>query len=115
MANAGVDLSLDGGQSVGGYVSGSEPAVNYPTQPAGSPWASDPVGLEPPFSIVEPIGTEAEIIRAAEVLAAREAAGGFLFFPPLEWSRRLLPPQVPAVMRGDGTVSPEARTLAYGS
>ena len=93
MANAGVDLSLDGGQSVGGYVSGSEPAVNYPTQPAGSPWASDPVGLEPPFSIVEPIGTEAEIIRAAEVLAAQEASAEGLFLPPAGWSRRLLLPR----------------------
>jgi hypothetical protein len=41
-------------------ITGSEPIVKYPKQPEGSPWASDPIGAEPPLGIdinaMEPTG-----------------------------------------------------------
>jgi hypothetical protein len=67
-ALAGLDTSLGGRFAPGGYVAGSEASVEYPRQPASSPWASDPVGLEPSlgFSVnqMEPTGTHVEIERS---------------------------------------------------
>ena len=47
-------------------VSGSEPAVRYPRLPSSSPWASDPVPVEPPLGIdvnaLEPTGELHELV-----------------------------------------------------
>ena len=52
----------------------SDPTKLYPPMPASSPWACDPVGLEPPFpgdiGYVEVCGTDAEIAQAAAILSA---------------------------------------------
>jgi hypothetical protein len=66
---AQVDQALEGGRfaelarqerAAKPTVVGAEPTVSYPRQLAGSPWAGDPVGLEPPlgFSVdaMEPVG-----------------------------------------------------------
>ena len=45
---ANLDTSLGGRFSAGGYVNGSEPAVNYPAGPA---WTRDQVGIEPPLGV----------------------------------------------------------------
>jgi hypothetical protein len=79
MAASGVDLTLSAEGSAVGYVTGSEEAVPMPRLPEGNPWAGGgDVGLQPPLGesveFVEPIGTLAEQIRAAEVLRARELA-----------------------------------------
>jgi hypothetical protein len=63
-------------------VVGETPAPMYPAQPAGSPWAGDPVGQEPPFpvdiSAMEPVGTHAEIEASlaaigSSAIAAKES------------------------------------------
>lgn len=72
-ALAGLDTSLGGRFAPGGYVGGSERTTDYPRLPEGSPWAGDPVGLEPSlgYSVddLEPTGTAAEVERSL-VLAA---------------------------------------------
>jgi hypothetical protein len=73
---AEIDLALEGGG--GGRfhnpptITGSQPAVHYPRQPSGSPYASDPVPNEEPLgwsvSDVEPCGTPAEIQSSIDAL-----------------------------------------------
>jgi len=54
------DTSLGGRFAAGGDVSGTEEVVRYPRLPSTSPWASDPVGVEPPTNYriddLEPTG-----------------------------------------------------------
>jgi hypothetical protein len=53
-------------------VIGSSPIV-YPAQPAGSPWASDPVGLEPPLGYsIEAQETTGEPHEIAASMASQE-------------------------------------------
>jgi hypothetical protein len=70
IARAGIDLSLSGEGSAGGYVAGSEPFVRYPAAAPGYSGGPHP-GLEPPFpvdiSFVEPIGTAAEIEQSIQL------------------------------------------------
>src|SRR5947207_2617002 len=41
-------------------ITGAQPVIQYPRQPVSSPWASDPVGTEPPLGFpidqMEPTG-----------------------------------------------------------
>ena len=67
-SRAAVEQTLETGGRFADKVSlvvGETPAVQYPRLPAGSPWAGDPVGLEPPlgFSVdaMEPTGEAHEI------------------------------------------------------
>jgi hypothetical protein len=68
-ALANLDTSPGGRFAAGGYVSGSEPGVNYPAGPA---WTRDQVGLEPSLGVaidqMEPTGEAFEI--EASLLAA---------------------------------------------
>jgi len=58
-------------------VTGAIPRPTYPTQPAGSPWASEPIGPEPPtgYAIdeMEPVGEMFE--RAAPAPSSPGGAG----------------------------------------
>ena len=71
-AQADADLAASGrfAATVATPVAG---VPRYPALPASSPWASDPVPSEPPLGhcvdAMEPIGTDAEIERAAQLLA----------------------------------------------
>jgi len=71
---AAVELELEGqGRfASGAVVSGAEPAVRYPAAAQG-PWGGPMPGLEPPFpadiSVVEPVGTAAEIAASIAQLA----------------------------------------------
>jgi hypothetical protein len=64
-ALANLDTSPGGRFAAGGYVSGSEPVVNYPAGPA---WTRDLVGLEPSLGVaidqMEPCGEAFEIERS---------------------------------------------------
>jgi hypothetical protein len=56
-------------------VIGSEPSAQYPTLPSSSPWAADPVGVEPPTGVeigaMEPVGEGFEVERSlAEIEAS---------------------------------------------
>ena len=68
---ANLDTSLGGRFSAGGYVNGSEPAVNYPAGPA---WTRDQVGIEPPLGVaiddLEPTGNAHEIEHSTAQVAA---------------------------------------------
>lgn len=81
MANRGVDLSLDGGQAPGGYVTGSEPEAQWPQLPPGSPWGNGPSpGLEPSLSVEidqqEPCGTPSEVSASLAALAVPTFTAG---------------------------------------
>ena len=75
-AMANLDTSLDGRFGKADRVSGDAPTVDYPRLPASSPWACDPIGLEPPLGIevdaLEPTGTPAEV--AASFVGAEASA-----------------------------------------
>lgn len=77
---AGVDQALEGGGRFAKvkYVTGSEPASQYPRLPASSPWASDPIPPEEPlgFAIdaMEPVGTAVGIARSEESAAIQREA-----------------------------------------
>jgi hypothetical protein len=70
MARAGLDLSLSGEGSPGGYVSGSEPFVRYPAAAPGYSGGPQP-GLEPslgvPIDALEPVGTAVEIEQSIQL------------------------------------------------
>jgi hypothetical protein len=59
-------------------VSGAQATVQYPRQPANSPWAQPDAGIEPPLNVdlnyVEPCGTEAEIRASIDQLQAQALA-----------------------------------------
>ena len=63
---ANLDGSLNGRFNPGSYVSGSEPAVNYPA--ASGPWSGPQPGQEPPLGIdvnaLEPVGEAFEVQRS---------------------------------------------------
>jgi hypothetical protein len=69
---ANLDGSLTGRFNPGGYVSGSEPVVNYPA--ASGPWSGPQPGPEPPLGFdvnaMEPVGEPFEVQRS---LAGAEA------------------------------------------
>jgi hypothetical protein len=76
---ANLDLSLGGRFAVPGSkpdVSGSDEVVRYPRLPSTSPWASDPVGVEPPTNYriddLEPTG-EFHELAASQGLPSLEA------------------------------------------
>jgi hypothetical protein len=72
------------------------PTLEYPRLPAGSPWSSDPVGLEPPFpediSYVPPCGEPHEAEAAARLLSV-EPVG--LLSPLPGADADPLPPRLP--------------------
>jgi hypothetical protein len=131
MANAGVDLSLDGGQSAGGYVAGSEPFVRYPA--SGYSGGPQP-GLEPPLGVEidqkEPTGTPSEVARSIGELADAVGPAGSsalrvvaddpstsasaipalaeVSFPSSAKEAEPLDPAVPVVDRGSAISSEEA-------
>jgi len=76
-ALANLDTSLSGGFAAGGYVSGSEPSVNYPA--SSGPWSGPQVPPEPPLGFnvnaMEPVGEAHEIAAAALILEAHAAGG----------------------------------------
>jgi hypothetical protein len=70
LARAGLELEAGSGRhSATAQVVGSD-AAPYPAQPAGSPWASDPVPVEPPLgeSVEDmvPTGTPTEVAASIE-------------------------------------------------
>lgn len=114
MAAAGVDLTLSGEASGGGYVAGSEPFVRYPRQPAGGLWSVD-AGIEPPtgvdISAVEPVGTAKEIEASLELAGPQIPVprGGEITGSPVV-------PRDPAIQTQDGLASPSvAPAAASGS
>jgi hypothetical protein len=74
-ALANLDTSLEGRFATGGYVSGSEQAVNYP---AGPSWTRDQVGIEPPLgqdvNFQEPCGEAFEVERSLTHSSAAPAS-----------------------------------------
>ena len=90
-------------------VIGAGPTIDYPA--ASSPWSGPQPGIEPPLGeALGPapvVGEPHEVIRAAEVLVAREALAE-VSSPSATRVPSSVAPQVPAVTLGDGTNLTEA-------
>jgi hypothetical protein len=69
---AGLDDDLGGRFRVKETIAGEQAATQYPRQPEASPWAGDPVGLEPPLGVEinaqEPTGEAHEIEKSLAAL-----------------------------------------------
>jgi hypothetical protein len=77
-ALANLDSSLGGRFATGGDVSGTDEVVRYPRLPSTSPWASDPVGVEPPTNYrideLEPTGEFHELVAPGPLEATSAPA-----------------------------------------
>jgi hypothetical protein len=78
LAQAGIELEGTGRFAAQTAVVGRDPAP-YPAQPAGSPWASDPVPPEEPLGEsvddVIPVGTPVEVQASIERLERKREGG----------------------------------------
>jgi hypothetical protein len=89
---AGLDDDLSGRFRVKETIAGEQAATQYPRQPEASPWAGDPVGLEPPLGVEidaqEPMGEAHEIEKSLAALPEAPTAA-----PPTPLSRPVTRPK----------------------
>ena len=74
-AMANLDTSLGGRFAKADYVAGEEATTGYPRLPSSSPWAGDPIGIEPPIDATDCGVAFGEVLGGSVVVAPASIPG----------------------------------------